>query len=89
MTGAGAGLDGPGLATGQRGLGAVVRVRPPGQAGQHGGGQRGVEAGVTAPHIRLRVARDGAHVAENRKYCVKMIVFTSFSSDNCLSAIPE
>ena len=87
MAGAGAGLDGPGLAAGQRGLGAVVR--PLGQAGEHGGGQGGVEAGVTAPHIGLRVPRHGAHVAENRKYCVKMIVFTSFSSDNCLSAIPE
>ena len=65
-------------------------MRPLGQAGEHSGGQGGVEAGVTAAHIRLHcVARHGAHVAENRKYCVKMIVFTSFSSDNCLSAIPE
>ena len=64
MGGAGAGLDGPGVAAGQRGLGVVMRAL--GQPGQHRG-QGGVEAGVAAPHIRLSVARDGAHVAENIK----------------------
>ena len=78
--GAGARLDWPGLAAGQRGLGAVVRTL--GQAGQCGHG--GVEAGVATPHLGLRVARD---VAENIR--ILNILFTYYSSDNCLSAIPK
>ncbi len=58
-----------GASKSERGYSAEPVVRGVGQAGEHSGGQGGVEAGVTAPHIGgLRVARDGAHVAENRKY---------------------
>ena len=55
-----------------------------GEAGQRGQGR--VEAGVATPHLGLSVARD---VTENMEILYLHILSTSFSSDNCLSAIPK
>ena len=55
-----------------------------GEAGQRGQGR--VEAGVATPHLGLSVAR---YVTENMEILYLHILSTSFSSDNCLSAIPK